>query len=363
MKIAVFGGSFDPPHNGHFAVAKSILVQINPDILYIIPAYRSPLKRECEAEARHRLAMCRLCFNTLPKVTVSDMEIISGGSSYTCLTVKRLKEAHPDSEIYLTVGADQLLQLEKWVNYPYLLENCTVLAAPRNGAEAEALTEKALSLGAKIRLLHMPSTPESSAEARKGNTSLLPQNVREYIKLHGLYRGAHIQGVAKIAEIIRQDYFPALTPEQVENAALLHDCTKGDNQTELCEKYGLELSESAKRSPAVLHAFTGAVKQRAEGADDGTVDAIAYHTTGKPKMPPLTQIIFVADYIEENRKYTECISAREYYFAHRGEEGLLDRLTLTILESTLNHLKKQGGEIHPLTLRAAEYYREITKGK
>ena len=116
MKIAIFGGSFNPPHLGHLNSAMYAAAQLQPDVFLIIPDYRPPHKamEVGSPTPEERLALCRLTFAGVPNVEVSDMEIRRGGKSYTVDTVKELLRRYPDADFYLLVGTDMLLDLGRW---------------------------------------------------------------------------------------------------------------------------------------------------------------------------------------------------------------------------------------------------------
>ena len=109
MKIAIFGGSFDPPHIEHVRLAQSAVKSLKLDTLFIMPAHTPPHKKgKALSSDEDRLAMCRLAFKKCPKAEVSDYEISRGGTSYTYLTCRYFKEAYPDAELFFLVGTDML---------------------------------------------------------------------------------------------------------------------------------------------------------------------------------------------------------------------------------------------------------------
>lgn len=169
-------------------------------------------------------------------------------------------------------------------------------------------------------------------------------------------RENHIAGVVKAAEMIRSEVFPHVSKEDVYTAAFYHDCTKNEDQTRLLKEYGIEPAEELLRSPAVIHAFTGAERLKREGKSISVVNAVCYHTTGKPNMTEIEKIIFIADYIEENREYESCKNARNEYLQGEKTVENLDKLILKILKDTIEHLKEKGAYVYPLTIETAAYY-------
>lgn len=169
-------------------------------------------------------------------------------------------------------------------------------------------------------------------------------------------REKHIAGVVAAAEMIRSEVFPHLDKEEVYTAAFYHDCTKNEDQMHLLKEYGIEPTDELLRSPAVIHAFTGAERLKKEGKSENIVNAVRYHTTGRPNMTEIEKIIFIADYIEENREYESCKNARNEYLKNEKTVESIDNLIYTVLKYMVDHLNEKKAYIHPLTIDAAAYY-------
>ena len=200
MRRAVFGGSFDPVHNGHINIVKQIYKAVPIDEVIIMPARISPFKQDAENPptfTSDRLEMCRLAFGELHFVTVSDYEISKPDVSYTVNTLLHLREIYPGDELFLIMGSDMLLSFEKWYRYEEILSLCTVIAASRESGQAdlEILQKQAERLAEFGRVIVVPTgvCEMSSTEIRekiKKNSDIscyLPQNVVKYISEHGLY--------------------------------------------------------------------------------------------------------------------------------------------------------------------------------
>lgn len=146
--------------------------------------------------------------------------------------------------------------------------------------------------------------------------------------------------------------------EQAMYAGLLHDCAKcipNESKLQLCEEYGIPVRESERRCPFLLHAKLGAyfAKHRYKIDDKEILHAIKTHTTGEPGMNVLDKIIYIADYIEPNRKTAPNLSEiRKLAFED------LDKAMLRILGDTLDYLKEKGGELDPLTMQTYQYFNE-----
>ncbi|MCI9446224.1 MAG: HD domain-containing protein [Lachnospiraceae bacterium] len=146
--------------------------------------------------------------------------------------------------------------------------------------------------------------------------------------------------------------------EQAMYAGLLHDCAKcipNGEKLQLCEEYGIPVRSSERRCPFLLHAKLGAyfAKHKFKVDDPEILQAIELHTTGKAGMGTLDKIIYIADYIEPNRKEAPNLpEIRKLAFED------LDRAMLQILGDTLDYLKEKGGEQDSMTLQAYEYFHD-----
>ncbi|MCH9740681.1 MAG: nicotinate (nicotinamide) nucleotide adenylyltransferase [Epsilonproteobacteria bacterium] len=131
--IALFGGSFDPPHIGHFTVVNGAIKMLNVDKVIIVPAFLNPFKTSSLATPEKRLNWTKEIFKNLPKVKVDDYEIKQGKATPTAKTVEHFqKEYHVK---YLIIGADNLASLNKWYNFEWLNRQITWVIATRAGHE------------------------------------------------------------------------------------------------------------------------------------------------------------------------------------------------------------------------------------
>ncbi len=198
MKIGVFGGTFNPVHNGHVRLAKLYLEKLELDKLIVIPTNIPPHKTVSNVvDSPDRLNMLRLAFEDFPNVEVSDIELKMSGKSYTVNTISALKELYPNDELYLIVGGDMFLCFESWREYKKILSMCTLCTAPREIGEFNALKEyqkkidpdnnNTIILDADVLVL-------SSSEIREkikndaDLDNLLPEKALEYINQKGLYK-------------------------------------------------------------------------------------------------------------------------------------------------------------------------------
>ncbi len=182
MATILFGGSFNPIHLGHLAMAKAALEQVPEATLVFMPAACSPFKvNQTLAQEHHRLAMCQLTANNDVRMQVSDMEFTMEKPSYTVHTVKRLLQEKPD-EYYFLCGADSFLSLFGWKDIETLANLVTFLVANREGSSQETLQqqkEKIEGIGGKVVFLPMEKFPVSSTQVREALTT--GKNAQQYV--------------------------------------------------------------------------------------------------------------------------------------------------------------------------------------
>ncbi|MBQ7722493.1 MAG: nicotinate-nucleotide adenylyltransferase [Kiritimatiellae bacterium] len=197
---ALLGGSFDPVHRGHIAMAKAALRLLPVDGLVFIPTAFSPLKDEkARATDADRLAMLRLAVADEPRFSVTDMEITRGGVSYTVDTLREWRRLHPADEIFFIAGMDSLLTLRKWREPLEIVNLCRFVAFRRPGippprAEDLGFEDMAVARRLVSDVVEGPMCDVSSSEIRRRVAAgeviadLVTPEVGGYIADKGLYR-------------------------------------------------------------------------------------------------------------------------------------------------------------------------------
>ena len=196
MRRAIFGGSFNPIHNDHIKLAVQFADEFALDKVTLIPTYTTPLKNNSAiADGAYRYEMCRLAVTGHPELEVSDIELRRGGMSYTSDTVLALKNS--SDELFLIVGADMYVTLDRWHEFRTIFENATILAAPRNELDVNSLKEKYehyQTYGCRTLISRNYVGPLSSTAVRaavkagESIDSMVDERVAAYIKEHDLYR-------------------------------------------------------------------------------------------------------------------------------------------------------------------------------
>ncbi len=195
-RIAIFGGTFNPPHLGHRDMIKRILSLNMFDKILVMPANVPPHKDNPPAPFKDRINMCSLCFDDFEQVQISDAELWLEGKNYTLNTLKALKTQGIQNPT-LIIGADSLVAFDKWYRYKDILSLCRLLVFKRGGVENQAILSAKAGLekvGGIITLLDYKPLPISSSEVRlafeqKGNTEgMLSESVEKYILDNKLYK-------------------------------------------------------------------------------------------------------------------------------------------------------------------------------
>ena len=190
-RIGLFGGSFDPVHLAHLALAQCAVDQLELDRLLWVPAGH-PWQKPGVTEAAHRLAMVQLMVEGAPAFAVDERELKREGASYTVDTAEELRAANPGAELFLIIGQDQYARLPTWHRWQDLVRQVTLAVAARAEEEVHAAAEVA-AVSQKVQRLAMPAMHVSSTEVREKVSRgedirpLVGNAVAQYISRHRLY--------------------------------------------------------------------------------------------------------------------------------------------------------------------------------
>lgn len=387
MNIGILGGTFNPVHFGHIYMASKSKEVLGLEQIFFMPNYIPPHKESAEVSAEDRLQMLRLALEDFPEFSISTYEIDKEGVSYTYETLEELHRRHPLDSFFFIIGEDSYVNFWRWKHPERILQAARIVVLQREGysdQDAE-LTEQLLKEHQQEAILISAEPLDISSSTVREKimrdedvTSLVPFNVLAYIRENHLYqcipwpyeklqafveenvkpsRYLHIQGVIEAAvELTR---LHGGEEKAVRLAALCHDMLK-DKETpwllDLIRRFGEDPGDGML-SPQILHAQAGALYLSHVCCiwDQEVLDAIRYHTTGRPQMDHLEKILFVADYIEKNREFPGVEVLRELARID------LDRAIYEALNGTIIHLNKQGMVIAENSLKARDYYKKITE--
>lgn len=362
-RVGILGGTFDPVHEGHIAMARQAIRELGLSLVLLLPtakpAYRTPA-----ADYKSRMDMCRLA-------AAADIQVSGlGGASnmqYAAEAVAALHRQMPDAQLTFLLGADKVAALPYWRDADRLFRLCDFLCFPRAGVRVEEAAAKAREMGARIRISGYACPPVSAAAIRDRiadceDADGLPPPVLRYIAEKGLYqkdelpklremmnphRFEHTLGVRR--EAVRLAGLHHLPVLKAARAGLLHDCAKGmplQKMRRIAVENRLVQGEDMLSSGALLHGPVGAYVARTRfGVQDGDIlNAIRYHTVGRPGMSPLELAIFVADATEEGREdYPGLREIRQL------SDISLEAAALKSLRCTEEYLVGTGRPVFPLS--------------
>ena len=199
MRIGIYGGTFSPIHTGHLQAAKLFMEQMWLDVLFVIPTGISPHKQMRDgATGEDRMNMCRLAFEGIDGVIVSDIEILRQGKSYTVDTLK-VFSGHPDDRLFLLCGTDMMMSLDTWKDPDEIFRLCYPVYIRRESDRAldsqiiAKIAEYKKKYGKNVVKLTCTPIEISSHQIRdkiksgEDVSDVLPMKVYEYIKNRGVY--------------------------------------------------------------------------------------------------------------------------------------------------------------------------------
>jgi nicotinate-nucleotide adenylyltransferase len=398
MKIGIYGGSFDPVHNGHIAMIKSALKSGFIDCVIIIPSVRNSFKlytNKLPPPYRYYMMKETVEGLGLKNCYVSDVEYGIEGVSYTAVVLAKLtsdeyirdflisnavkrKKAEEHHEFFWIMGSDTLGSFEAWYKPGEILNYASLLAAARPGDDTDVEKAKASivkNLGGRVEIFRLNGVECSSSEITgSGDFTEVPEPALKFIRKHALYtENTKLEGVSdearknffeyavwmygylggkRLLHTLNVGYLSAHLADVFgcdKNKALiagaLHDCAKElpiEEQTELAKRYSGDLFTEKK----LLHSPAGAAFAMEQlGIEDREIlDAICYHTTGRGDMSVLEKIVYLADKIEPSRDYTDLTPIRA------AAEKDLDSAMRMTASSVRDKFVSQGRDIHPMTV-------------
>ncbi len=196
MRTGIYGGSFNPVHNGHIHLADSAAEELGLDRIFLLPSGISPHRSSLEyAPGDDRLEMLELACIGHEKLIPCDFELRNAGKSYTVYTAREFRRRFPGDELFLLVGSDMLMCFENWYRFEEILRLVKLVAVSREKGDRGRLLEKAEMLRkfGEIFICNAPPEEISSTEIRKkikkneNISCYLPENVVQYIEQNNLY--------------------------------------------------------------------------------------------------------------------------------------------------------------------------------
>ena len=368
MRIGLFGGSFDPVHGEHVKLAKAAISALRLDKLYILPSFVAPHKLQgSNASGKARAELCRIAFRNVAEAVVDEFEIERGETSYSYITCAHFRERFPEAEIYFLMGADMLENFPQWRRPEDILKNVTLAACGRANGDLKGYAKTVQTLYGKAPVL-VPFTGEDVSSTRirvelafGKEPAELDSAVLAHIKKEGLYTHPAIAPALALEKEERREHSfrTALTAVKYAKregiaeartilACALHDCGK---YVPLSSPLLAGFTPPEGVPAPVMHQYTGAYLAEHEFGieDEGVLDAIRYHTSGRENMSALEQLILVADMVEEGRSFpgVEELRAALDRSLHEGLIACLTRQN--------EFLREQKQPVYPLTEKALQW--------
>jgi nicotinate-nucleotide adenylyltransferase len=194
MNVGILGGTFDPVHLGHLAIARAAREELGLDLVLFVPAGQPWRKTREITPGDHRLAMLRLAIGGDEGFGISDIELRREGPTFTADTLDELSGERLDDAFWFIVGADALADLPNWKEPERIVKHAIIAVANREGADVEAAIAAVPAFADRIVRFEMPEIDVSSTEvrncvrARQPFDELVPPAVEKYIIARGLYR-------------------------------------------------------------------------------------------------------------------------------------------------------------------------------
>ncbi|MDI6756564.1 MAG: nicotinate-nucleotide adenylyltransferase [Endomicrobiia bacterium] len=386
MRIGIFGGSFDPPHNAHLAIARAAVDELSLDKLFFVPALRPPHAVEKNlTDPASRMEMLRAVVKGAKKFSIDDFELRRRAPTYTYETIERYRRMFPGARIFFVLGSDSMLEVPRWKKGSALVDMCRFAVAVRRPFKEHRLSN---ALVLKFR----PSAISSTEIRRRVATRFLEKNVPPAVeriirKKHLYLDGAiteyllkhldgakfhHTMGVVSVAEKLAVKH--GADPRRARLAALIHDMGRAVRPSRylsyLKRAIGAALPSRATCSanPFLLHSFVSSRQAaRLFGVKDREVlAAAANHTLGAPASSATIydDIIYVADAVAPDRRYPGVSKIRKAAMRNLSRGVLLcAAMKLGYVLKKEKYLAPEGVSVYNSRLRPALYVDDETRAR
>ncbi|MDR2245976.1 MAG: nicotinate (nicotinamide) nucleotide adenylyltransferase [Treponema sp.] len=386
MKLAILGGSFNPVHLGHLWLADSVLSVLGYDRIVLVPASASPFKPSVyEVSPSDRLDMLAASTPGDPRIVIDTCEIKRGGVSYTIDTIADIRRRYPlAGKPGLIIGDDLARTFSQWRQAENIAAETDIIIAHRESLEpavfpypyrplnnaimelSSATVRERIQKGGLWRFLVPPEArsiiedrrlygytpPPAGGQAPGSRTKVTHELIlrveAEVRSLVSPSRFLHSRGAAVMAHDLCAHF--GLDPGRGYLAGVAHDMAKSlpeEEMMRLARRDDKNFPKLEQKKPALLHGRAGAVllRQKFGIEDEDILEAIQYHTTGRPGMGALAQVVYIADKIEYSRGEVKGELKDFSRFAD------LDSLFTAVLEETVAFLRSRQMDLSAGTLK------------
>lgn len=313
MRIGLLGGSFDPIHDGHVLIAKTVKDALNLDEIWFIPVLNNPFKEHGAASGEHRIKMIEIATRKLENMKVCDIELKGDPNvkSYTYHTLLKLKDLYPNDEFYYIIGADQVEKFDRWFEAKRISELVSLVCLGRKGYEFS----KENILAFNMTEIDYEPIKASSTAIREGNFKNIDKKVIEYFTMNGLYlesivasymsskRYIHTKSMAELAVEIAMEN--GIDPKKAYVAGMLHDIAKEMDHKKAKKLMEKHYPNHINMPEAVWHQWLSSyvAQKKFHIKDKEILQAIENHTTGSCNMSKLDMCIYCADKYDRSRGF------------------------------------------------------------
>lgn len=351
-RIGVFGGSFNPIHEGHVSFLQQIKVKFDLDEILLVVCKDALHKHVNLVDKLQRFEMCRLATKHLNYVKVSNLEFEIDRQGRSVYTLKKIKQQNPESQLFLIVGFDSFLKISTWHRFEDILNLATIVSGYSNELELKQMKaviqlNKFNALLTKVSVIKCHSTMIRIKLAQGLKcSSFLNVEVENYIKNKKLYCDENAlvlecENVCKNMVSEKRFYHCLMVAQAAVNlaviygenekfaqiAGLLHDVVKQQSNEKLLEIFNMEgigfndLSVVDRHNFKLWHAPAGAIYcRKVLGLEIKSIlSAIACHTTGKAGMTKFEKIVYIADNVSADRKGAVVEAERELAYKNLDE--------------------------------------------
>lgn len=379
--VIIYGGSFDPPHRGHLALAAAALRQLRPSVLYFVPGFHTPFKDLPPVPFSGRAALLRAALagaglGARKEIKISSFEADLKRVVYTYETVEHFRKLHPGAPLFFLMGSDCLAGFSGWRRPGFILKNARLLAGLRpghairknSGAPFMALAGRfpradSTGIRAELFLGGRPAQLHRAVRGRIEEKDLYLARERKLLKeLLGPGRYAHSLHTAELA--LRLAPAAGVPQQKAALAALLHDCAR-DLPPEAQRRLFLKSAPRAalprrtlEEAPVLAHAWAGAAlaAEKFGVKDPEVLEAIALHATGAPGMGPLARLVYVSDLANQGRSFREAGLVRKLAFMDFSEAFRAANYVKLV------YAFSGGGWVHPLSVALWNSLQEKKRG-
>lgn len=394
MKVGIYGGTFDPIHNGHIIVANAVKHELELDRVIFVVTADPPHKHNADrTSGLHRFNMVEAAIKSESGLEASDIELKRGGISFTVDTLRDFSLQYEDAKLFFIVGADMLFDFSSWYRPDEILKFATLVGVGRDGktfvkengklhracVDYEKLRETADQIendfGGEVIVLGASGPDISSTDVRTKVhdalpiTDCVPVETDHYIYENLLYVDSELQNIGRrLSEVLSEHRYKhslytareavllanryGVDAKKARLAALMHDCVKFDDAKLIKYAFenGYELSDEEIENPFLIHSRLGAIAAKNDyGIDDPEIiNAIERHTLGSENMTALDKIIYLADKIEPSRDHKKIQEMRKLSYID------LDKAVIAVMENSINYAESCGKKVHPLTKKAMD---------